>query len=153
MFYLCSVCLGCFNFVCVRKKNCLRCVTWIVFAGLQENQIAVIVGTVTDDKRVHKVPAMNVAALRFTETARARIVNAGGECLTFDQLALRAPLGQNTVISLFDSNFYCSLYCACRYNLGPVRWRNARSEKNRAKCVTSSWLLLNAASLLSGCLN
>ncbi|PON98218.1 Ribosomal protein [Trema orientale] len=32
----------------------------------------------------------------FTETARARIEKAGGECLTFDQLALRAPLGQNT---------------------------------------------------------
>ncbi|KAG9147781.1 hypothetical protein Leryth_026429 [Lithospermum erythrorhizon] len=29
--------------------------------------------------------------------ARARIEKAGGECLTFDQLALRAPLGQNTV--------------------------------------------------------
>jgi large subunit ribosomal protein L18e len=80
----------------------LRCVTWVVFAGSQENQIAVIVGTVTDDKRVHKVPAMKVTALRFTETARARIVNAGGECLTFDQLALRAPLGQNTVF------FHCS---------------------------------------------
>ncbi|XP_052150435.1 60S ribosomal protein L18-3 [Oryza glaberrima] len=64
----------------------------------KENQIAVIVGTVTDDKRVYEVPAMKVAALRFTETARARIVNAGGECLTFDQLALRAPLGQNTVL-------------------------------------------------------
>ena len=24
--------------------------------------------------------------------------NTGGECLTFDQLALRAPLGQNTVL-------------------------------------------------------
>lgn len=68
------------------------------FLWLQENQIAVIVGTVTDDKRVYEVPAMKVAALRFTETARARIVNTGGECLTFDQLALRAPLGQNTVI-------------------------------------------------------
>uniref|UniRef100_A0A0D9W3U8 Large ribosomal subunit protein uL15/eL18 domain-containing protein n=1 Tax=Leersia perrieri TaxID=77586 RepID=A0A0D9W3U8_9ORYZ len=63
----------------------------------KENQIAVIVGTVTDDKRVYEVPAMKVAALRFTETARARVVNAGGECLTFDQLALRAPLGQNTL--------------------------------------------------------
>ena len=41
---------------------------------------------------------MKVAALRFTETARARIEKAGGECLTFDQLALRAPLGQNTVL-------------------------------------------------------
>ncbi|TYJ23956.1 hypothetical protein E1A91_A08G228100v1 [Gossypium mustelinum] len=39
-----------------------------------------------------------VTALRFTETARARIEKAGGECLTFDQLALRAPLGQNTVL-------------------------------------------------------
>jgi large subunit ribosomal protein L18e len=65
--------------------------------GLQGDQIAVIVGTVTDDKRISEVPAMKVCALRFTETARARIINAGGECLTFDQLALRAPLGQNTV--------------------------------------------------------
>jgi hypothetical protein len=67
---------------------------------LQEGNIAVIVGTVTDDKRIHKIPAMKVTALRFTETARARIVNAGGECLTFDQLALRAPLGQNTVCTI-----------------------------------------------------
>uniref|UniRef100_A0A453I4W8 Large ribosomal subunit protein uL15/eL18 domain-containing protein n=1 Tax=Aegilops tauschii subsp. strangulata TaxID=200361 RepID=A0A453I4W8_AEGTS len=66
--------------------------------GKQDNQIAVIVGTITDDKRVYEVPAIKVAALRFTETARARIVNAGGECLTFDQLALRAPLGQYTVL-------------------------------------------------------
>ena len=54
-------------------------------------------GTVTDDIRVYEVPQMKVTALRFTETARARIEKAGGECLTFDQLALRAPLGQNVV--------------------------------------------------------
>lgn len=58
-----------------------------------------LVGTVTDDIRVHEVPKMKVAALRFTETARARIEKAGGECLTFDQLALKAPLGQNTVLN------------------------------------------------------
>lgn len=59
---------------------------------------------------------MKVTALRFTETARARILKAGGECLTFDQLALRAPLGQNTVcLDLFpicilnSSLFICSL--------------------------------------------
>jgi large subunit ribosomal protein L18e len=57
----------------------------------------VVVGTITDDKRIQEIPAMKVTALRFTETARARIVNAGGECLTFDQLALRAPTGENTV--------------------------------------------------------
>ena len=64
----------------------------------KEGKIAVVVGTITDDIRVYEVPAIKVAALRFTETARARIEKAGGECLTFDQLALRAPLGQNTVL-------------------------------------------------------
>ncbi|KAJ0979779.1 hypothetical protein J5N97_015253 [Dioscorea zingiberensis] len=70
----------------------------IKFMSGKDDKIAVIVGTVTDDKRVYEVPAMKVTALRFTETARARILKAGGECLTFDQLALRAPLGQNTVL-------------------------------------------------------
>ncbi|XP_059451770.1 large ribosomal subunit protein eL18x-like [Corylus avellana] len=70
----------------------------IKFSQGKEGKIAVIVGTVTDDVRVQEVPALKVAALRFTETARARIEKAGGECLTFDQLALRAPLGQNTVL-------------------------------------------------------
>ncbi|KAL0459706.1 UNVERIFIED_CONTAM: 60S ribosomal protein L18-2 [Sesamum latifolium] len=64
----------------------------------KEDKIAVLVGSVTDSIRVHEVPALKVTALRFTETARARIEKAGGECLTFDQLALRAPLGQNTVL-------------------------------------------------------
>ncbi|KAH7429353.1 hypothetical protein KP509_09G043000 [Ceratopteris richardii] len=64
----------------------------------KEDKIAVVVGTVTDDVRVYEVPALKVAALRFTETARARILKAGGECLTFDQLALRAPTGSNTVL-------------------------------------------------------
>ncbi|CAI0453151.1 unnamed protein product [Linum tenue] len=63
-----------------------------------EDKIAVVVGTITDDIRTYEVPALKVTALRFTETARARIEKAGGECLTFDQLALRAPLGQNTVL-------------------------------------------------------
>jgi hypothetical protein len=68
----------------------------------QEDKIAVVVGTITDDIRVYEVPALKVTALRFTETARARIEKAGGECLTFDQLALRAPLGQNTVCLHFS---------------------------------------------------
>ena len=48
----------------------------------------------TDDARLLNVPAINVAALRFTETARARIVKAGGKCLTLDQLVLTAPTGK-----------------------------------------------------------
>merc|ERR1712151_1247600 len=57
-----------------------------------------VVGTVTDDKRMYDAPKVTVCALRFTETARARIVKAGGECLTFDKLALRSPLGKGTVL-------------------------------------------------------
>ncbi|KAE9589583.1 putative ribosomal protein L18e [Lupinus albus] len=64
----------------------------------KEGKIAVVVGTITDDIRSYEVPPLKITALRFTETARARIEKAGGECLTFDQLALRAPLGQNTVL-------------------------------------------------------
>ena len=54
----------------------------------------------TDDARLLNVPAINVAALRFTETARARIVKAGGKCLTLDQLVLTAPTGKYSSIFL-----------------------------------------------------
>jgi large subunit ribosomal protein L18e len=64
----------------------------------KEGKIAVLVGTITDDTRLYEVPKLKVCALRFTETARARIVKAGGECLTFDQLALIAPTGSNTIM-------------------------------------------------------
>merc|ERR1711988_148926 len=64
----------------------------------KEDKIAFIVGTVTDDVRIFSLPKLTVCALKFTETARARIVNAGGECLTFDQLALKAPTGAGTVL-------------------------------------------------------
>jgi ribosomal protein L18E len=52
----------------------------------KESKIAVIVAKVTDDVRMLECPKMTVCALAFTETARKRIVGAGGECLTFDQL-------------------------------------------------------------------
>lgn len=58
----------------------------------------VVIGTITDDARLLTVPKITVAALRFTSTARARIEKAGGECLTLDQLAMRAPTGSNTLL-------------------------------------------------------
>lgn len=36
--------------------------------------------------------------MRFTAGARAKILKNGGEAITLDQLALRAPKGQNTLI-------------------------------------------------------
>jgi len=60
--------------------------------------IAVIVGDVLDDIRVTKIPAIRVCALRFSREARKRIVGAGGQCITFDQLATIAPMGKNTFL-------------------------------------------------------
>merc|ERR1711990_290908 len=64
----------------------------------KEDKIAVVVGTVTDDVRVLDVAKYTVCALRFTHTARTRITNAGGTCMTFDELALKCPTGSNTVL-------------------------------------------------------
>uniref|UniRef100_F1LDR0 Large ribosomal subunit protein eL18 n=1 Tax=Ascaris suum TaxID=6253 RepID=F1LDR0_ASCSU len=66
--------------------------------GDNMKKIAVVVGTITDDQRIYEVPKFTVAALRVTEGARARILKAGGEIITFDQLALRAPRGENTLL-------------------------------------------------------
>merc|ERR1711935_296359 len=62
------------------------------------SKTAVVVGTITNDVRLLDVPKLKLCALRVTEAARARILAAGGEIITFDQLALQAPKGQNTVL-------------------------------------------------------
>lgn len=63
-----------------------------------KGKTAVIVGKVTDDVRMLECPKLSVCALKFSETARKRILAAGGECITFDQLALRAPKGKDVVL-------------------------------------------------------
>merc|ERR1711870_174189 len=87
----------------------------------KDGKIAVVVGTITDDKRIYEVPKVSVCALRFTETARSRIVKAGGECLTFDKLAMRSPLGQGTVLLR-----------------GPVKAREAERHFGKAPGVPDS---------------
>jgi large subunit ribosomal protein L18e len=67
-------------------------------AKAHKDKTIVVIGTVTDDNRLLTVPELHIAALRFTATARARIEKAGGECMTIDQLALRAPTGANTLL-------------------------------------------------------
>merc|ERR1719163_1502524 len=87
----------------------------------KDGKIAVVVGTVTDDKRLYEVPKLSVCAMRFTETARASILKAGGECLTFDKLALRSPLGRGTVLLR-----------------GPVKAREAERHFGKAPGVPNS---------------
>lgn len=61
--------------------------------GDKNGRTAVVVGTVTDDMRILDLPKLEVAALRFTESARARITKAGGSCLTIDELIMKSPSG------------------------------------------------------------
>jgi large subunit ribosomal protein L18e len=87
--------------LCMSKTNrppiSLSCVAKNL-AGRKDAPVAVMIGTVTNDERLQVVPKMTIAALKFTKTARARIVQAGGEALTLDQLALRAPKGEKTML-------------------------------------------------------
>ena len=62
--------------------------------GEQQDRTVVVVSTVTDDERMMEVPKLTVAALRFTEAARARITKAGGKCMTLDELIMQAPTGK-----------------------------------------------------------
>lgn len=63
------------------------------------SRIVAVVGSVTNDNRLIKVPeGVRVCALKFTAAARKRIVEAKGQCLTFDQLAQIAPTGKNVLL-------------------------------------------------------
>eukprot|EP00871_Galdieria_phlegrea_P001476 jgi/Galph1/2329/GphlegSOOS_G969.1 len=59
------------------------------------DKIIVIVGKVLNDERTYEVPKLTICCLKISDSARARIEKAGGEVLTFDQLALRSPKGSN----------------------------------------------------------
>ena len=63
-----------------------------------QGKTAVVVGTILDDERKLDIPPMNICALKFSTSARARVEAAGGKCLTFDQLALQAPTGEGCVL-------------------------------------------------------
>ena len=64
----------------------------------KETKTCVVVGSVLDDTRLVVVPKINVVALKFSETARSRIVAAGGSCITFDQFAQNNPTGAGVVL-------------------------------------------------------
>lgn len=88
-----------------------------------ESKTIVVVGTVTDDSRIFDLPKATIAALRFTAGARARILKAGGECITLDQLAVRAPKGQNTLIVRGPRN---SREAVRHFGMGPHKHKAPR---------------------------
>jgi hypothetical protein len=73
---------------------------------------------------------MSICALRFTATARARIEKAGGECLTFDQLALRAPTGSKVVLLRGPKN---AREAVKHFGFGPHKHKVRGS--GREKCI------------------
>lgn len=71
----------------------------ILSRGGDQKRIVAIVGTVTNDTRFLNVPeGLRVCALKFTTQARARIQQAKGQCITFDQLAQIAPTGKDVLL-------------------------------------------------------
>jgi large subunit ribosomal protein L18e len=80
------------------NRPCLSLTRVVRYTKTRQDKIVVVVGTVTDDARLLSLPKLTIAALRVTDGARARILKHGGEILTLDQLALRAPTGANTVL-------------------------------------------------------
>jgi large subunit ribosomal protein L18e len=67
-------------------------------AGKDDSTIAVVVSKVVNDERLLVVPKLTVAALKFSEAARARITAAGGACITLDQLATDRPTGDKCLL-------------------------------------------------------
>merc|ERR1711957_589093 len=59
--------------------------------GTKQGRTAVCVATVTDDLRLLDLPKLDVAA-------RARIIKAGGSCMTIDELIMKSPSGSNTLL-------------------------------------------------------
>ncbi len=62
--------------------------------SVQDESIAVVVGTITDDVRVYEVPKLRVCALRFTATARARIVKVSLSCTSAAQFCAHLTVFQ-----------------------------------------------------------
>jgi len=76
-----------------------------------QDKIIVIPSTITNDNRMLVVPKLTVCALKVTETARKRILAAGGKILTFDELSLKCPTGIFFYDKLLHLHKEVNAYC------------------------------------------
>merc|ERR1711904_661815 len=76
-----------------RARHTQMCISELSRLMKGRKGTAVFVGTLTGDRRASfkMNNKLKVCALRFTQTAMNKIIANGGQCLTFDQLALLAP--------------------------------------------------------------
>lgn len=70
----------------------------------KKSYIACVVGPVLNDNRMLEIPKIRVCALKFSESAKKRILEAGGEVYTFDQLATISPEGKGTILLRGNTN-------------------------------------------------
>ncbi|KAG4305779.1 hypothetical protein PORY_000689 [Pneumocystis oryctolagi] len=112
-----------------------------------DTKTIVVVGTVTDDNRILEIPKLSLAALRVTRSARIRILKSGGEVITLDQLAIRAPMGSNVILLRGKKN---TREAVKHFGMGPhkhkkpyVRSKGRKFERARGrrksrgfKCLT-----------------
>lgn len=61
---------------------------------IKDNKTAVVAATVVNDERDLDIKKMNVVAMKFSATARARIERAGGKCMSFDEMLQQNPTEQ-----------------------------------------------------------
>lgn len=115
----------------------------------RDSKIIVVVGTVTDDVRLIEVPKLSIAALRFTAAAKERILKSGGEVLTLDQLAMRAPTGANTILLRGKRN---TREAVKHFGMGPHQHKKPYTvSKGRKVCALScisDTMILTVAILL-----
>ena len=76
------------NFQCKQTRNWCEHIQRNLCISLNHSKIHVLISKLL----------FQIAALHVTEKARERILKAGGEVMTLDQLALKSPLGKNTVL-------------------------------------------------------
>lgn len=88
--------------------------TVAILTEQDEGKIAVLVGTITDDKRLYELPKLRVVALRFTETARARILKVSLQGLTW---LARATQGCSSWVAYLHVSRYRCAHASgqCRY--------------------------------------
>jgi large subunit ribosomal protein L18e len=64
----------------------------------KHGKIIVIVGKILNDERNSSFPKMTICALKFSSSARERVLKNGGKIITFDQLAKINPTGKDTLL-------------------------------------------------------
>jgi len=82
-----------------RRNQASISLSGIVRYGMKERKkIIVIVGKVLNDERISIVPKLSLCTLKISESAKKRIIEAGGNIFTFDKFAMKFPTGKNSVL-------------------------------------------------------